>query len=218
MKKLINLTMIAIACMAVACHKDAKLTTLGAVSFTGPLTVSATSAYVTPADTGSTVLTFNWPAVVYPYKEQVTYSLIADLPADTLGSAPWGKAVTVLVGNNVLTKSYTGSTLSALAISAGIPGNDTAKLVFRVQAYQDRNVFSKTVTVTVSPYVAPVVFSHGWPVLYMPGAYEGWSFTNVPTFMKVIFMSLLPKPTLVLSSHQRATLTELIMVTAVRAY
>jgi hypothetical protein len=181
MKKLINLTMIAIACLAVACHKNAELTTLGAVKFTGPLTASSTSAYITPADTAATLVTFKWPAVVYPYKEQVTYTLIADLPADTLGSTPWANATTVLIGNDILTKSFTGSQLGALAVKVGIAANDTGKVVFRMQAYQDRNVFSNSVTMTISPYAPPVVYSHGWPVLYIPGAYEGWTFTNVPT-------------------------------------
>ena len=183
MKKLINLIVIAIASLAIACHKNAELTTLGAVKFTGPLTTTATSAIITPADTAATVATFKWPAVVYPYPKTVTYTLIADLPADTLGSAPWGKATTVLVGNDILTKSFTGNQLSMLAIAVGITANDTGKVVFRIQAYHDRNVFSNAVTITVSPflYVPPVTYSHGWPVLYIPGAYEGWSFTPVPT-------------------------------------
>jgi hypothetical protein len=177
MKKVINLMMIAIACMAVACHKNAELTTLGTVKFTGPLTTTASAVIVTPADTASTLVTFKWPAVVYPYKEQVTYTLQADLPADTLGSTPWANAATLIVGNDVLTKSFTGSQLSTLAIKAGITANDTGKVVFRLQAYQDRNVFSNSVTITVKPYlyVAPVVYSNGWPIVYMPGAYQGWN-------------------------------------------
>ena len=50
MKKLIHFTLAAIACMAVACHKDGTLTTLGTVKFTTPLTVPVpiTGTSVTP--------------------------------------------------------------------------------------------------------------------------------------------------------------------------
>jgi hypothetical protein len=171
MKKLNNLTMIAIACLAVACHKNAELTTLGTVKFTGPLTASTTSAYITPADTASSLVTLKWPAVVYPYKEQVTYTLLVDIPSDTLGSTPWANATTLLIGNDILTTTLKGSLLNSLAIKAGLTANDTGKLVMRVQAYQDRNVFSNAVAITVSPYAPPAT----WPVLYLPGDYQGWS-------------------------------------------
>jgi len=175
MKKLINLTMIAMACLAVACHKNGVLTTLGTVKFTGPLTVAPSNPaiYITgTTDTTATLVTFTWPAVKYPDPKTVTYTLIADLPADTLGTAPWGNGVLILVGNDVLTKTYKSNALGALAVQLGIAPNDTGKIVFRVQAFQDRNVFSNAVTVTVSPYAAPVAASNGYPVLYVPGDYQ----------------------------------------------
>ena len=178
MKKLINFTLIAIAILAVACHKDAALTTLAPISFRSPLTATTANVDISPADTASTVITFNWPAVVYPYKAHVTYTLQVDLPTDTVGATPWSNAVSVTVGSDVLTIAYKGSDFNALAISAGIAPNDTGKLVFRVQAYQDRNAYSKVVTVNVVTYKKIIVappFSEGWPVLYLPGFYQGWS-------------------------------------------
>ena len=184
MKKLINLTLIAMACLAVACHKDATLTKLQPVAFTGPLTSSTTSVDVTAADTGSNVITFNWPAVVYPYKAHVTYTLQVDLPTDTIGAAPWGNAQSVTVGSDVLTQTFKGGAFSALAIKAGIAAGDTGKLVVRVQAYQDRNAYSKVVTLTVITYKSALVIPPppaaltSFPVLYLPGFYQGW---NPPT-------------------------------------
>jgi hypothetical protein len=177
MKKLINFTLIAIACLAVACHKDAALTKLQPVAFSGPLTSTATSVDITPADTASTVITFNWPAVVYPYKAHVTYTLQVDLPTDTVGATPWSNAVNVTVGSDVLTKAYKGSDFNSLAIQAGIGANDTGKLVVRVQAYQDRNAYSKPITISVITYKAAVVvppYNAGYPILYLPGDYQGW--------------------------------------------
>jgi hypothetical protein len=50
-----------------------------------------------------------------------------------------------------------------------------------VQAYQDRNAFSNGVTVTVSPWKPVVAYTHGWPVLWVPGDYQGWSPSTAPT-------------------------------------
>ncbi|MDB5144622.1 MAG: hypothetical protein JWQ66_3335 [Mucilaginibacter sp.] len=168
--------------MAVACHKEAALTTLKPVAFTAPLTVSTNTAILTKATDDANVLTFTWPAVSYPYKAKVTYTLQADLPADTVGATAWGKAQSVIIGDEILTKTFKGSDLNALALKVGVPGNDTAKVVFRIQAYQDRNAFSRSVTVTVSPYTEIIVFvpppppaSLGLPVLYLPGFYQNWS-------------------------------------------
>lgn len=181
MKKLIYLTLIAIVYMTVACHKDAQLTTLAPVSFSGSLTVTPNNVVLSPTNDSLSVITFNWPAVVYPVKAHVTYSLQVDLPADTIGSTAWANATSVPVGNDILTKTFKGSDLNALAIAIGITANDTGKLAIRVQAYQDRNAYSNAVTVTVRPYKLIVAFSHNWPVLYVPGDYQGWTPLTAPT-------------------------------------
>ena len=174
MKKLINFTLIAIASLTVACHKDAALTRLQPVAFTGPLTASTNTVVVTPADTSATAVTFNWPAVTYPYKSKVTYTLQADLPADTVGATAWANAKSVTIGQDILTKVFTNGALNTLALKIGVPANDTGRIVFRVQAYQDRNAYSKAVIVAITTYQL-VIVSHGYPVLYLPGFYQGWS-------------------------------------------
>jgi len=171
----------AIVWMTVACHKDAALTTLATVKFTGPLTVTPTTAILSATTDSIIVTTFTWPAVVYPYKAHVTYTLQADLPTDTIGATPWANATDVTIGQDILTKALKGSDLNALALTVGIGANDTGKVVFRMQAYQDRNVYSNAVTVTVSPWKPAVAFSHGWPVLWVPGDYQGWSPPTAPT-------------------------------------
>jgi len=182
MKKLIKLTLIAIAFTGVACHKEAKLTTMVPVSFGGDLTVSANQVILTAStDTATTLLTFKWPAVVYPYKAKVTYTLQADFPADTVGSNGWANSTTVAVGQDILTKSFKESELNTLALTVGIGAGDTAKMVFRVVAYQDRYAYTHGVTVTVSPWKPAVAYSHGWPVLYVPGDYQMWSPSTAPT-------------------------------------
>jgi hypothetical protein len=175
MKKIFSLVLIAEACMVVACHKESAITRLAPIGFTSTLKASSDSVVLSAATDSATVVTFTWPAVVYPVKAHVTYTLIADVPADTIGASPWANATSIAVGADVLTKTFKGSELNALALALGITANGQGSLVFRVQAYQDRPTFSNSVAAKVSPYKTVVVYSAGYPVLYLPGFYQGWS-------------------------------------------
>ncbi len=181
MKKLINFTLIAIACMAVACHKEAALTTLKPVVFNAAFASTTNTIALSTTNDSSAVVTLTWAKAVYPVTLSVTYSIQVDLPADTVGSTGWAKATSVLVGHDVLTKTFKGAELNALALNLGAAPNAPGTLVFRVQAYQDRNAYSKAIAVTVSPYKAIAVVSHGWPILYVPGDYQGWNPAAAPT-------------------------------------
>jgi starch-binding outer membrane protein SusE/F len=183
MKKLINFILIATACLAVACHKDAVLTTMQPVKFNSTVTASTNMVTLTANTDSTNELTLNWTKAVYPVQLKVTYTVQIDVPTDT---ALWSNAKTALVGADVLTKTFKGADLNSWAIALGIPGNDTGKLVFRIQAYQDRNAYSKPVVVGVSTYVhlfvpPPPPASLGYPVLYLPGDYQGWSPGTAPT-------------------------------------
>lgn len=177
MKKLINFTLIAMASLAVACHKDAAYTTLQPVKFNATVTAS-TNTVALSANTDSTdVLTLKWTAAVYPAKLAVKYVVQIDVPTDT---ALWTNAKTATVGTDVLTKTFKGADINSWALALGIPGNETGNLVFRVQAFEDRYAYSKPVVVSVSTYVhlfvpPPPPASLGYPVLYLPGDYQGWS-------------------------------------------
>jgi starch-binding outer membrane protein SusE/F len=180
MKKIVNFTFIAIAWLAVACHKDALVTTMAPVSFKSTLKASTSSVVLSATTDSTAVATLTWPAVVYPVTAHVTYTLIADVPTDTIGASPWANASSILVGKDVLTKTFKGSELNALALKLGVAANGTGNLVFRIQAYQDRATFSNAVTVSVSPWKI-IVVSHGWSVLYVPGDYQGWNPAAAPT-------------------------------------
>src|SRR5258707_11628926 len=100
MKKIINLTLIAMAFLAIACHKDAALTYMEPVSFTSALKSSATDVTLSATTDSTAVLTLNWPAVVYPVKASVTYTLQVDVPSDTTSATPWSNATNVTVGKD----------------------------------------------------------------------------------------------------------------------
>ena len=165
------------ASLAFACHKDAAYTTLQPVKFNATVTSSA-SAVTLNANTDSTdVITLKWTAAVYPAKLAVKYVVQIDVPTDT---ALWTNAKTATVGTDVLTKTFKGADINSWALALGIPGNETGNLVFRVQAFEDRFAYSKPVVVSVLTYVhlfvpPPPPASLGYPVLYLPGDYQGWS-------------------------------------------
>jgi hypothetical protein len=185
MKKLIYSLFFLSILVNTACKKDAVLTTLQPVSFGSSLTASVTSVALTTANDNSSVLTMSWPAVVYPVKAAVTYTLQVDVPADTLGSNAWAGATSIAVGKDVLSKAYKGTDLNELSMKLGLTAGTPGKLVFRVQAYQDRSTYSKAVAVTVTPHALVVTY----PLLYVPGDYQGWNPATAPT----VAASVLPK-------------------------
>ncbi|WP_158826836.1 SusE domain-containing protein [Mucilaginibacter lacusdianchii] len=164
-----------------ACKKNAELTTLQPVSFSGSLQASTSSVALTTANDTSSVVTLSWPAVVYPVKASVTYTLQADVPTDTVGTNAWAGATSIALGKDVLSKSYKGTDLNNMAMAMGLTAGTQGKLVFRVQAYQDRYAYSKAVTVNVTPHKTVVAY----PVLYVPGDYQGWSPATAPTIAAV---------------------------------
>jgi hypothetical protein len=178
MKKYIYLLLLLCAGLLQSCQKDKELTVLQPVSFgSSSLTASKGEVVLTAANDTTAMVTLSWPAVIYPIKAQVTYTLEADVPSDTVGSAAWGKATSLAIGNDVLSKSYKGKDLNDLALSMGIAAGSAGNLVFRVRAYQDRPVYSKVVSVNVKTYIAQAVY----PLLYIPGDYQGWSPATAPT-------------------------------------
>jgi hypothetical protein len=182
MKKLIYSIFLLGILFNTACKKDAELTTLQPVSFGSSLNASATSVALTAGNDTSSVLTLSWPAVVYPVKATVTYTLQADVPTDTVGSNAWAGAKSIAVGKDVLSKSYKGTDLNNLATQLGLATGTQGKMVFRVQAYQDRYAYSKAVVVNVTPHAVAAVY----PVLYVPGDYQGWSPATAPVIASVI--------------------------------
>jgi hypothetical protein len=176
MKKFLYLSLLLVGCLVYACTKDKTLTKLATVAFPSTLTASTNAVALSKANDTTSVVMFSWPAVTYPVKASVTYTLQIDVPADTVGTAAWGNATNLTIGKDALSKSYKGKDLNALAISKGLATGAAGTLVFRVRAYQDQYAFSKPVTLAITPYApAPTI-----PVLYIPGNYQGWSPGTAP--------------------------------------
>lgn len=161
------------------CKKEATLTTLQAVSFDSGLTASQRSIVLDESDSTDAVVTFSWPEVSYPVKAPVTYTLQISTPLDTLGATPWANAINMEVGDDILSKSLQGGELNIIAQDLGLEAGVMATLVFRVRSFLDRNAYSGSLSVDVTPYKR---FS-GFPSLWVPGDYQGWNPEAAPVIV-----------------------------------
>jgi len=187
MKKYIykTLTVIFAIILFASCSNDAEITKLGVIKF--PQTfASSTNSVVLSATTDSVkVITFTWPSVSYGIKAAVTYTLQFDVPADTTTTTPWSKAVEVIVGNDILTNSMLGIDFNKIAInSLGLTSGVVSNMVVRVKSYVDRPAYSNALTLSVNPYVPPVVVV-GYPSLWVEGDFEKWAPATAPTIVSV---------------------------------
>jgi hypothetical protein len=178
MKAILNklfITMTAILLFA-ACKKNAILTYMDVVSFPPAVTVSTSSVVLSADNLDSSVITISWPAVIFKVQAPVTYTLQMDIPADTVGGSAWSNAVSVEIGKDVLSKSYKGADLNTVALSQlGLIADSANKIVARVKATLDRDVYSNAVAFNITPYKVFVA-----NILYVPGAYQGWDPTTAP--------------------------------------
>lgn len=183
MKKLIYSAFILIISLAVfiSCEKEPKLTVLGNVDFPPAVNSNVTSVTLKATDSTSTasVMNLSWSAADYGIPTHVTYTVLFDVPGDTIGDNPWSNAVKVVAGVDVLTKSFTTKQLNNAAISLGLTADATNTMVICVQAFADRPALTHGITLSIKPYkpYVPPAFDF----LYLAGDFQGWSIgTAVP--------------------------------------
>lgn len=172
MKTIINtLFTISILLFTLAsCEDDAQLTTLEAVSFPAPIEATTNNIILSTDNNFESVVTVSWPEVQFPIQASVTYTLAIDVTSDTFGENGWSKAKRISVGEDVLSTSLLGSDLNKYAADLGMLPDVEGELMFRVEAYMDRYVYSEPIAIKVTPYVEEIAFGE----LYMPGSYNGW--------------------------------------------
>ena len=103
--------------LLMGCKKDAVLTYLEEVPFSGTLEVSTDNVVLSTDNNDLSVITFSWPAVTFKIKAPVSYKLQLSLPADTIGNGSWSRAANIELGNDVLLKSFTGAELNTIALT-----------------------------------------------------------------------------------------------------
>ena len=171
MKKYINKLLLlgGLLFMGASCESGAELTTLASVNFPSQITVSSNTLVLNEDTAEDQILLVSWPSVSFPIEASVTYALQFDVVADTTGSTAWQKAKRVEVGTDVLCKTLIGRDLNKIATDLGLQIDKEGKLVVRVEAAMDHKIYSKSVTINITPYEKSVVFGE----IYMPGSYQG---------------------------------------------
>jgi hypothetical protein len=168
MKKYIKrlLALCAVALLGVSCTDDGELTTLSAVNFSGGLEASATTIVIDADNNFQPVTTLSWQDVVFPVNAPVTYALQFDIPTDTLGANAWANSHRVEVGEAVLSKSFTGKDLNAMALALGLQYDTPGQIVVRAVAILNRTIYSEAIVLNVTPFEL---------MMYAPGQYQGWN-------------------------------------------
>jgi hypothetical protein len=173
MKKYINKLFVlgSLLFLATSCESEGQLTTLATVTFPSAIEVSSSTIVLKEDTSEQSALLVSWPKVTYPIAAPVTYAIQFDLPTDITGSEAWAKAKRVDVGEDVLSKSFTGFELNKIATDLGLKPNVAGELVIRVESSMDHRIYSDPVTIKVTPYLKTVVIGE----IYMPGSYQGWA-------------------------------------------
>lgn len=155
-----------------SCKKDGGFTQVK--SGTTPKFTATDSVFLfTEANAADAAVTYTWTASEdWGYKSIVTYYL----QIDEKGNG-FKKATNVTMGTGTLTRAYTVAALNQVINNMGLAAGREHDLVIRVKAAVDEvgdEVYSDSISLTVTPYYVPKVYNY----LYLPGGYEGWSFDN----------------------------------------
>jgi hypothetical protein len=151
--------------MLASCKKNDVLVKTN-TSDAGTLTASSTSLVLNKSQNSDTsaVVNFSFTAPKFGFKAAVTNTLQIDSVGDN-----WAKPVSVTLGTNVLTQSFTTSSLNAMLLKL-VPFGKASQVNVRMQQALSTTVtnYSNVVTLTVTPYSLAAN-------IYVAGAYEGWS-------------------------------------------
>jgi hypothetical protein len=148
-----------------SCKKsDAIITSNGGTA--GTLTASSTTPVLDKTKIADTtaIIKLSFTAPQYNFAAAVTNTLQIDAAGDN-----WAKPISVTMGYQVYSQSYSTSNFNALVLKLVPPGT-TAKINVRVQHALSATVsiYSNVVSLTVTPFNLT-----SW--IYVPGAYQGWT-------------------------------------------
>lgn len=191
MRNIFKLLSISALLVLAACRKEETRTSLQQGTFytaaSPGLSASSTTLVLDSSNGGAgKAVTFNWPSVNFGDGVLVGYTLQFDVPADSFKNP-----ITVSIGTGAITKSYTANDFNKLAYqSLGIPANTAGTIMVRAKADVNQytgsastvpSSYSNTVKMTVTPYQIILIF----PMLWVPGDYQGWSPATAPSIASV---------------------------------
>ena len=169
-----------------SCKKD-EARAIAKVGSSASLSASSTTLVMDSTKSTSDAVTFSWTAASYNYSAVVTYSLEFDVPTDSFASP-----TSVSIGSNVLSKTYTVADFNKLAYQTlHLAANVASAVQVRVKSSVNQTTgsasslattYSDTLNLTVTPYQIIIVY----PLLYVPGDYQGWSPASAPSLASVL--------------------------------
>lgn len=183
MKKYINTLFLlgSLLFLVASCESEGQLTTLATVNFPTATEVSSSTIVLKEDTADNAALLVSWQKVTYPIAAPVTYAIQFDLTTDIKGSEAWLKAKRIEVGEDVLSKSFTGSELNKIATDLGLKPDASGELVLRIEATMDHKVYSNPITINVTPFLKTIVFGE----MYMPGSYQGWDVNKAAVLKEI---------------------------------
>ncbi len=169
MKKLkILLTFLILAFIITGCEKDEEKVYISknptASTLQGP--VSPDGMAFVKADANK-YIKFSWAAVDFGFKASVTYGVQLSLTDN------FQKSITILTSQKLLDSTKVSNINTALlALKMDINVAATVKSrVFATVGFGTDSTFSSVTDYTVTPYETLI----DYPMIYVPGAYQGWS-------------------------------------------
>ncbi|NOY94872.1 MAG: SusF/SusE family outer membrane protein [Chlorobi bacterium] len=162
-----------------SCEKDETRAILKEVitppSITSPS--DGTSMVLSLADSANSI-EFNWTKPDYGFPAGVSYAVQIDKAGNN-----FKEAVTIASGTteSALVNVYT---LNNLLLSNGYPEDISTAAEIRVRSIINSEVdtvYSPPITLNITPFEVVIIY----PVLYVPGSYQGWNPAEAPTFASV---------------------------------
>ena len=154
--------------MLSACKKDGGLVTSNGGE-PGALTASVTTLPLNKAlvSDPTIAVTFNFTKANYGYNAAVTNTLQIDVPSDN-----WKNPTSATLAQNVYSQGYSTGDFNNLVLKLNVPAGVATPIEVRIQQSISSSVapiYSNTLTLNVTAFNLT-----SW--VYVPGAYEGWSF------------------------------------------
>lgn len=150
-----------------ACKKDEDIVKVQ-TGTTPTLSTSVSNVVLSEENEEQDALSLTWTASDFGYPAAVNYMLQIDKAGNNFANAD---SIDLA---NALSRTYTVKQLNNLAIKLGLTPGEAGKLQARIVASVSPYVepaISNTIDLTVTPYAAAVAM----PILYVPGAYQGWT-------------------------------------------
>lgn len=178
MKTIVNKIFLigSLALLFAACKKDQSQAVLKTNVTAPTLAATPTTLVLDSNKNATTAITFSWGATDFGFTAATTYTL----QFDTTAAATFTKSINVVLGQNLLTQSYTVKDFNQLlTTTVGIPVAVASKVSVRIKIDVNQNngaqslvpsVYSNIVALTLTPYSTKPVPKYPVPAnLYIVG-------------------------------------------------